>query len=89
MAVFGAFYGLASLGCALRVFLAAVGGGLDRRGVWVVFRSSVAYALGMGVLPSVMALTAATAGGGVRRVFRAAGRWGQPLAGALLAVSGA
>jgi hypothetical protein len=43
----------------------------------------------MGVLLAVMALAAATAGGGVPRMIRAAGRWGQPLAGALLAVSGA
>jgi cytochrome c biogenesis protein CcdA len=88
MAVFGAFYGLASLGCAFPMFLAAVGGGLDRRGVWVVFRSSLAYALGMGVLLAVIALAAATAGGGPPRVIRAAGRLGPPLAGPLLTVSG-
>jgi cytochrome c biogenesis protein CcdA len=88
MAVFGALYGLASLGCALPMFVAAVGGGLDRRGVWVVFQSSLAYALGMGALLAVIALVVATAGNGPPRVIRAAGRWGPPLAGALLAVSG-
>ncbi|MGH9054495.1 MAG: cytochrome c biogenesis CcdA family protein, partial [Acidimicrobiales bacterium] len=60
MAAFGVFYALASLGCSLPVFIAAVGGSLDRSGMWVVFRSCVAYSLGMGLLLAVIALSGAT-----------------------------
>jgi cytochrome c biogenesis protein CcdA len=89
MAGFGIVYGLASLGCSLPVFLAAVGGGLDQRGVWVVARSSVAYALGMGLLLAVIALVASSTRGPLVRRVRPVGRFGHIAAGSLLVVSGA
>lgn len=85
---FGVVYGLASLGCALPVYLAAVGGTLEHPGVLALFWASVAYALGMGLLLAVLALTASTARLAVVRAVRPAGRAGQVVASLLLAVSG-
>jgi cytochrome c biogenesis protein CcdA len=89
MAGFGVVYGLASLGCSLPVFLAAVGGGLDQRGVWVVARSSVAYALGMGLLLAVVAVGTSTTRGAMVRRVRPAGRLGRLAGASLLVLSGA
>lgn len=89
MITFGVLYGLASLGCALPVFLAAVGGDLAHPGVLGMVRSSLAYALGMGLLLAVLALTASTARRAIVRIVRPAARIGQLLASALLALSGA
>lgn len=89
MFTFGVVYGLASLGCALPVFLAAVGGNLDHPGSLGLFRSSVAYALGMGLLLAVLALAAATARRAIVALVRPAAKVGQILASAMLVVSGA
>lgn len=89
MFTFGVLYGLASLGCALPVFLAAVGANLDHPGVWAMVRSSLAYALGMGLLLAVLALAASTARRAIVRVVRPAARLGQLLAAVLLVLSGA
>jgi cytochrome c-type biogenesis protein len=89
MVSFGLFYALASLGCSLPVFLAGVGDSLDRTGAWAVFRSCIAYALGMGVLLTVLAFAGTTINSGMARVLRVSGRVAQLTAGALLVVSGA
>ena len=89
MVSFGVLYGLASLGCALPVFLAAVGGDLAHPGVFGMVRSSLAYSLGMGLLLAVLALTASTARRGLVRIVRPAAKVGQLVAAALLTVSGA
>ncbi len=88
MVSFGVLYGLASLGCALPVFLAAVGGNLDHPGVFGMVRSSLAYALGMGLLLAVLALTASTARRAIVRRVRPAAKVGQIAAAALLTLSG-
>lgn len=85
---FGIVYALASLGCALPVFLVAVGGGLDHSGLWVVLRSALAYALGMGAFLAVLALAAVTARRALVKLARPVGRAGHWLAGVLLTISG-
>ncbi len=89
MVSFGVLYGLASLGCALPVFLAAVGGDLAHPGVFGMVRSSLAYSLGMGLLLAVLALTASTARRAMVRIVRPAAKVGQLVASLLLALSGA
>lgn len=85
---FGVVYGLASLGCALPVFLAAVGGNLDHPAVFAMVRSSLAYALGMGLLLAVLALAASTVRRAIVRMVRPAARAGQLIAATLLVLSG-
>lgn len=85
---FGVVYALASLGCALPVFLAAVGANLGSRGAWTVLGASLAYALGMGLLLAVLALVAVSARGALVRTVRKAGRAGQVIGAALLVASG-
>ncbi len=86
---FGVLYGLASLGCALPVFLAAVGGDLAHPAVFAMVRSSLAYALGMGLFLAVLALAASTVRRAIVRMVRPAARAGQLIAAVLLMVSGA
>lgn len=85
---FGVLYGIASLGCALPVFLAAVGGNLDHPAVFAMVRSSLAYSLGMGLLLAVLALAASTVRRAIVRMVRPAARAGQLIAAALLTLSG-
>lgn len=88
MLVFGVVYGMVSLGCALPVFLAAVGANLGTRGSWSVAESSLAYALGMGLLLAVLALAAVAARRALVRAIRPAGRVGQVVGAVLLICSG-
>jgi cytochrome c-type biogenesis protein len=88
MFAFGVVYALASIGCALPLFLAAVGANLDGRGSWAVFGASLAYALGMGLLLAVLALAAASARRALVRAIRPAGRAGQVIGASLLIASG-
>jgi cytochrome c-type biogenesis protein len=80
--LFGASFGLASLGCTLPVFLAVVGVALQAtaRGVWLL----VAYGFGMAVV--LVTLSVATGLGKrlVARPIRRLQRWLEPLGGLLL-----
>ncbi len=86
--VFGTAYAIGSLSCALPLFLAAVGGSFTRLGFWAGLACYLAYALGMGLFVTGAAVAAATAGGGLLRRFRKAGRFLPAVSGAVLAVSG-
>lgn len=88
MFAFGLVYALASIGCALPLFLAAVGANLDGRSDWAVFGASLAYAFGMGLLLAVLALAAASARRAMVRAIRPAGRAGQVIGATLLIASG-
>ncbi|MEU6082558.1 cytochrome c biogenesis CcdA family protein [Streptomyces sp. NPDC047108] len=89
MALFGAAYAIASIGCTIAPFLAIVlsafRGGSTAGGVLLF----LCYALGMGVITGAaavaVALTRTTAVGGIRRLGATAGRLGGAL---LLAVGG-
>ena len=88
MFAFGVVYALASIGCALPLFLAAVGANLAGRGNWAVFGASIAYAFGMGLLLAILALAAASARRALVRAIRPAGRVGQVIGAVLLIASG-
>ena len=59
MVVYGAGYGLASVGCTLPVFLVVVGGAVTAGGLLPGLGVFLAYALGMGLV--ILAVTTATA----------------------------
>jgi cytochrome c-type biogenesis protein len=89
MAGFGVAYAVASLTCALPLFLAAVAGSFGRLGVLDGVGTVVAYALGMGLLLTVAGLVVANAGVAPLRQVRAVTRIVPRVAGGLLAVVGA
>jgi cytochrome c-type biogenesis protein len=86
LAVFGFSYGVASIGCALPLFVGGVaasfGRGASLRGV----TGLLAYGLGMGTILGALALGIAVLGSGAGRHLRRAARW-TPVAGGLLLVA--
>jgi cytochrome c-type biogenesis protein len=77
-AAYGTAYGLASLGCALPVFLSVVGTSLQAHGIAAAAGQFALYGVGMGaVLGSLTLLAAWTGSGRVARVSSAArhARW--------------
>ncbi len=89
MVLFGVAYAVASLSCALPVFVAGVSGSFSRDGVASGVASFVAYALGMGLLLAVAGLVVAHAGAPALRRVRRVGPVLQRLVGAVLVVVGA
>lgn len=89
MTGFGVTYAIASLTCALPLFLAAVAGSFGRLGVLDGIGTFVAYALGMGLLLTVLGLVVANAGAAPLRRLRSLTRVVPRLAGAVLALVGA
>jgi cytochrome c-type biogenesis protein len=88
MLVFGAGYGVASVGCTLPLFLtllAAATGAGGAEGVVLVF---LAYAAGMTVVLVALAVGAALLHEGLARSLRRLLPWMHQIAGALLALSG-
>ena len=86
--VFGAGYGLASLGCTLPLFLTLVAASLTSDGTAssvVVFAS---FGAGMGVVMMALAVTAAFARHGLTRVLRTALPWLSRASGAMLLIAG-
>jgi cytochrome c biogenesis protein CcdA len=89
MAGFGVTYAVASLSCALPLFLAAVAGSFGRLGFVDGTGTFVAYALGMGLFLMVAGLVIANAGVSALRRVRPLTRVVPRLAGAVLALVGA
>jgi cytochrome c-type biogenesis protein len=87
-AAYGVAYGLASLGCALPVFLTVVGGALSQ-GLFRAVALFVLYGLGLSAVLSATALLAAVLGTGVVARLRWARRLMPPLGAALLLLAGA
>lgn len=89
MVSFGAAYAIASLSCALPLFLAGVAGTFTRNGAAQGIEAIVAYVLGMSIVLASASLAVAFGGAAalrrVRRVTRAVPRLG----GALLLLVGA
>jgi cytochrome c-type biogenesis protein len=86
--LFGISYGVASIGCALPLFLGGVIAGLGRGGSVHAVAALVAYAIGMGVLLGALALAVALAGPGAGRHLRRAGRLIPAAGGALMITVG-
>jgi len=89
MAGFGVTYAVASLSCALPLFLAAVVGSFGRLGFFDGAGTFVAYALGMGLFLMAAGLVVANAGVTALRRIRPLTRVVPRLAGVALALVGA
>ncbi len=89
MVVFGVAYAVASLSCALPVFLAGVAGTFTRADLAQGVASFIAYALGMGALMTAVSLVMAFAGTAAVRGAVRWSRWGPRVGGAVLALVGA
>jgi cytochrome c biogenesis protein CcdA len=88
-AAYGMAYGLASLGCALPVFLAVVGTSLQLHGLLPAAGQFVLYGIGMGVVLTIVTLATAWFGAGFPRSLRSAGRYSGWLSAVLLWLAGA
>jgi len=82
-AAYGFAYGLASLGCTLPIFLSVIGGGLVSSRFWTIALEFVLYGLGLGLVLSVLTLTATLFDFGLFRNVRQFGRY-IPVVSALL-----
>lgn len=88
MVLFGAGYGVASLGCTLPVFLATVGASLATRGGIQALAVLTAYAGGMFVVVMALALGAALARHGLQKRLRRLLPRMQGASGGLLLLTG-
>jgi cytochrome c-type biogenesis protein len=88
MVVFGVSYAVASIGCALPTFLAAVAGTIDRESVVDGLMVFAAYAAGMAVVLMALTVTLALARTSVLRVLRAAQPYVGSVAGVLVTLAG-
>jgi len=89
MALYGAGYGVASLGCTLPVFLATVGASLATGGPSGAVTVFAAYGGGMTLVIMALALTAALVRRGLERLLRRLVPHMQRVSGGLLVVTGA
>lgn len=87
--LFGIAYATGSLSCAFPLFLGAVGGPIAHQDYVQGIASFLAYALGMGLLVTALAVTTALAGNGLSRVLRRASRVIPFVCGVVLIVAGA
>ena len=89
MVLFGAGYGIASLGCTLPLFLALVGASLGAGGRGDSLLVFVAYGFGMALVLTALSVAAALAREGLARGLRRLVPHMGRIAGALLLVAGA
>ena len=87
-ALFGVAYAIASLGCALPLFLAGVAGSLTRGG-WVHgLAAFVAYGSGMGAMFAAVSVVTALGGAGIGRWLRRSSRWFSAGSGVVMVAAG-
>ena len=86
--IFGLGYGLASLGCALPIFLLVVGTAITAGGVGVALLVLASYAAGMALVLLIVAMAATTVGDLLRSTVFPLLRWVQPVAALLLIAAG-
>ncbi|MBE3567653.1 MAG: hypothetical protein IMW90_18205 [Thermogemmatispora sp.] len=82
--LFGLGYGLASLGCAVPIFLLMVGTALTRGSLAEAALVLVSYAAGMALLLGGVTLAATVLGDLVRALLRPLSRWLPPISALLL-----
>lgn len=87
--VYGLAFALTSLGCTLPLFLTVVGGTLTGDGIVAGFIQFLLYGLGMGVVLTVLAVTAALSRQTVLRPVGRIGRYVPQASAFLLLLSGA
>ena len=73
--VFGIGYALASLGCTLPIFLAVLASSLTTEGAVSAGGAFIAYAAGMGLVLTAVAIAAVLVRGALARALRRAGRY--------------
>lgn len=88
-AAYGLAFALSSLGCTLPLFLAVVGSALASGGVLGGLLEFLLYALGMGLVVTVLTVSVAIFGLALVRRVRRLGRYLEPLSAFLLLVTGA
>jgi cytochrome c biogenesis protein CcdA len=88
-AAYGTAYGLASLGCALPVFLGVVGTSLQLHGAADAVGQFMLYGLGMGAVLTAATLATAWFGAGFSQWLRSAGRYSGWASAILLWLAGA
>ena len=84
--VFGFSYGVASIGCALPLFIGGVAASFGQQSTLRGIGDLLAYALGMGTVLGALAVGIALVGRGAGRHLRRASRW-VPVAGGLILVA--
>jgi cytochrome c biogenesis protein CcdA len=88
MFVFGVSYAVASLGCALPVFISNVLNSSRRHGTVSGLIAMVMFALGMGLVIGALTVSLAVANGGLVKLLRRAMRYVDRLAGGFLVLAG-
>ncbi len=86
--LFGIGYGMASLGCTLPVFLVVVGSAIKSQGLSDGLLQFISFALGMGAVLTVLALSFALFKGGLATYLSRALPYMGRVAGVLLLISG-
>lgn len=89
MFLFGVSYAVASLGCALPLFVGTLVGGSRRHGVLSGVAATALYGLGMGLVITALTVSLAVASGGLLRVLRSAMRFVDRAAGVVMVLAGA
>ena len=89
LAVFGFSYGVASIGCALPLFVGGVAASFGRDGSFRGVTGLLAYGLGMGTILGALAIGMALLGRGAGRHLRRVSRWVPAVGGVLLILIGA
>lgn len=87
-AAYGLAFALSSLGCTLPLFLSVVGTGFARGGLLAGLEELLLYALGMGVVVSILTVLVALLGRGVLIRVRGVGRVLEPFSAVLLLATG-
>lgn len=87
--LFGISYAVASLGCSLPLFLGGVASGFSHRGLVHGAETFIAYAVGMGLLLTIVALVMSLTGVATARKFRVLSPLVRPLGGVILVLVGA
>lgn len=86
--LYGALYGVVSLGCTLPVFLVVVGSSFAQRSVAPGLLLFIVYSAGMGLVVIALAVATALMRDLVRRALRASLRYVQRASGLLLSAAG-
>lgn len=86
--LFGIAYAIASLSCTLPIFLVVVGGGLSAGGVALGLWQFVGYALGMGLVMTVLTVGTALFKGAVAAYLRRLLPWVERVSAVLIIAAG-
>jgi cytochrome c biogenesis protein CcdA len=89
LAVFGFSYGVASIGCALPLFVGGVAASFGQASSLRAVSGLLAYGIGMGTILGALALGIALLGRGAGRHLRRASRWVPVVGGVVLVAVGA